>query len=218
MYTNQKNQTGLGCATCSSQCAKPWGITYQSCKFDRQRVASDCGCGSCDAGLEGVSTSGVVKGLSEHSPSASWTPPRPMSYAWNPWGFWRPWYGYRTVYTRPPETLAENVTRQVLQATANYPQSGEAVGYIAGQMAALRSKYRSDIAIIVPQFSDSRWYTPWTQDRFTREFLAGVRRVQEELRLRHASSFVSTPLMASTASLVWALLKKRGTTTRISCQ
>lgn len=210
MYTNQKNQTGLGCATCSSQCAKPWGITYQSCKFDRKRVASDCGCGPCDAGLEGVSTSSPVSGLGGLKDLAThvYPAPSPTPYPWNPWGFWRPWYGYRTLYTRPPETLAENVTRQVLQATANYPQSGEAVGYIAGQMAALRSKYRSDIAIIVPPFSDSRWYTPWTQDRFTREFLAGVRRVQEELRLRHASSFVSTPLMTSTASLVWALLNR----------
>lgn len=134
--------------------------------------------------------------------------PIPTPYSWNPWGFWRPWYGYRTVYTRPPETLAENVTRQVLQATANYPQSGEAVGYIAGQMAALRALYRSDMAIIIPALSDSRWYTPWTQDRYTREFMAGVRRVQEELRNRHASSFVSTTLMTSTASMVWTLLNR----------
>ena len=211
MYTNQRKETGLGCATCSSQCAKPWGITYQRCKFDRRRIASDCGCGSCSEGLEGISTHSAASGLGGLKALAThvYPAPSPTPYPWNPWSFWRPWYGYRRpVYTRPPETLAENVARQTLQATTNAPQSGEAVGYIAGQMAALRSKYRSDIAVIVPPFSDSRWYTPWTQERYTREFMAGVRRVQEELRLRHTSSFVSTPLMLSTASTVWTLLNR----------
>ena len=215
MHAKHTKIDGLGCATCSGRCAKPWGATYQKCKFDRQRVASDCGCGSCSTGLEGLSTSKGVSGLGGlRALSAPLAlppppPPAPRPFTWNPWGFWRPWYGYRPVYTRPPETLAENVTRQVLQVTANSPKSGEAVGYIAGQMAALRAMQRSDMAIMVPSFSDIRWYTPWTQDRFTREFMAGVRRIQDDLRLRHTSSFVSTPLMTSTASAVWALLNRR---------
>ena len=216
MHAKHTNIAGLGCATCSSQCAKPWGITYQKCKFDRQRVASDCGCGSCSAGLQGLSPSagksdlaglGVMAAPLALPPPLPTTPlPRPW---WSPWSFWRPRYGYRTMYTRPPETLAENVARQTFQATANSPQSGEAVGYIAGQIAALLAMQRSDMAIMVPSYSDSRWYTPWTQDRFTREFMAGVRRIQDDLRLRHTSSFVSTPLMTSTASAVWTLLNRR---------
>lgn len=205
MHTNPRKPP-LGGASCAniSQCAQPWGITYQRCKFDRRRIASDCACGSCSAGLEAVDVGQGptgLKGLSAHVPL--------MPYQRNPWGFWRPWYGARrVVYTRPPETLAENVARQTLQATMNSPQSGEAVGYIAGQMAALRALQRSDMAILVPAYSDPRWYTPWTQERFTQEFMKGVWRVQDELKRRHASSYIGNSLMLSTAATVWALLNR----------
>lgn len=210
MHTNPRKPP-LGGASCASvrQCAQPWGITYQRCKFDRKRIASDCGCGSCRSGLQGVpSASGGLQGLKALAVTVP-TNSSLMPYQRNPWGFWRPWYGYRrTVYTRPPETLAENVARQTLQATANSPQSGEAVGYIAGQMAALRALQRSDMAILVPAYSDPRWYTPWTQERFTQEFMKGVWRVQDELKRRHAESYIGNTLMRNTAATVWTLLNR----------
>lgn len=113
-------------------------------------------------------------------PFAPGSPYRPRF--WRGWGSWgRPWY---------PQVNYQDSALLVANQVRNLPKGGYAVGYVVGQIMALRSLRRNDLIIGVPSADFQGWQTSWNLSNFQAGVQAGIIRVQNE----YARQGYSVPL------------------------
>lgn len=144
--------------------------------------------------------------LADTSPSPTPSPPPPFST--NPYqrrSFWGGPWSYWSQYRRP-QVNYQTVARQIASQVRGLPRSGYPVGFVVGQILALRSIRRNDVIIAIPPANSTSWQSTWFSTNFQNGVRDGIRYIQDQYTQRGERPYFNTSAMQADSTLVWGAL------------